>query len=519
MDCPICGFSVADRRGLAAHFRHQSKTHPNYTQWNEELKFKGQVEDQDYVRCRVCEHRANTLAGHLTAAHQITAEQYRESYPNALIRATSLTVKRQKAAKNRSGGFGKGDTKKVTCPDCGREWEGSKFLVPGTHDLRCEGCREAAKESRWTGLTEPDDYVTCLDCGHRAESLTSHIRANHLNYRTRHPQSVVVALGSAVRDKTALRGRTLSEETKHKMSENAGRWNKGLTKETHPSLAIISEKMMGRASWNSGLTAETDPRMAETARKLQMYVGDERPWDNGLAAGLTLGDFRPFMDAEGRVDHHRVVEATGVSWLTVRKYIVDLGLEQTRQYTEAAAEEATIRLDQKLLEQFRLGNGKVSIGKAMSVTGHSFSVIKRECGRHGLPTFHRHIRQTLCLDAVSKALGGTPYRMEWESLRFVNPPTGHRFRFDGYFQEVGFIVEFQGHQHYTFPNAFMYKDSHFAKYEALRERDKVKRALIEAAPDLTYFEIREDEPFTDVSYLKGRLVQLGVLNFGASTYA
>lgn len=79
-------------------------------------------------------------------------------------------------------------------------------------------------------------------------------------------------------------------------------------------------------------------------------------------------------------------------------------------------------------------------------------------------------------------------------MRFVNPPTGHRFRFDGYFPDVGLIVEFHGHQHYTFPNAFMRDEIYLPVYEALRERDWIKKALIEAAQDLTYFEVTEEDP-------------------------
>ena len=46
---------------------------------------------------------------------------------------------------------------------------------------------------------------------------------------------------------------------------------------------------------------------------------------------------------------------------------------------------------------------------------------------------------------------------------------------------------------------------------ALRERDRIKRELVEAAPDLTYFEVREDEPYTSVDYLKGRLRERGLI--------
>lgn len=48
------------------------------------------------------------------------------------------------------------------------------------------------------------------------------------------------------------------------MGKNKGRapWNKGLTKETHPSLAILSVKYKGRKAWNEGLTKETHSSVA-----------------------------------------------------------------------------------------------------------------------------------------------------------------------------------------------------------------------------------------------------------------
>ena len=457
MDCPICSFPVVDVRGLAAHFRHQSSTHPNYKQWQEDQRFNALVGGQDFVRCLECGHRAETLARHLKAVHGITAEEYRLKHPGGAIRAEKVTQNRQEAIKGGRASAAYAGTKKVQCPSCGQEHEVHKLsgVVP------CPTCKP---------VKEPE-----------------------------------------VTPRKSLKGRVIPEETRQKMSANAGRWNAGLTKETHPSLTAAAEKMQTKVPWNKGLVAEGDVRVAEAARKLSMYVGGKRPWDNGLAANLTLVDFQPFMDAEGRVDHHKVVKVTGISWITVRKYIVDLGLAQTRKYIEDAADDRTIRLDKGVLEAFKLANGKVSIGKAMSVTGHAFTVIRRECERHGLPIAHKLLRQTLCLDAVSAALGGVSYEMEWKSWRFVNPLSGHRFRFDGYFPDVGLVVEFHGHQHYTFPNAFMIDESYLSVYEALRERDRVKKALIEAAPDLTYFEVTEDEPFTDAMYLRGRLKERGLL--------
>ena len=211
-----------------------------------------------------------------------------------------------------------------------------------------------------------------------------------------------------------------------------------------------------------------------------------------------------------KIDRRAIEEALGLSWRTIFSYMQTFDLETSNKYVEERAEAQVIRLDKEVLEGFKLGNGKVSIARAMRDTGHSFPVIKRECGRHGLPTFHRHIRQTLCLDAVSEALGGVPYKMEWESRRFTNPPTGRMFRFDGYFPDVGLVVEFHGHQHFLFPNAFMVDESYEPLWLAMLERDREKRRLIEAAPDLTYLEVRYDEPYDDPMYLRGVLRGLGV---------
>jgi len=57
----------------------------------------------------------------------------------------------------------------------------------------------------------------------------------------------------------------------------------------------------------------------------------------------------------------------------------------------------------------------------------------------------------------------------------------------------------------------MVDESYEEEWLALVERDRVKKALIEASPDLTYFVVRYDEPYEDVMYLRGRLRELGVL--------
>lgn len=100
------------------------------------------------------------------------------------------------------------------------------------------------------------------------------------------------------------------------------------------------------------------------------------------------------------------------------------------------------------------------------------------------------------------------YKEEWQSIRFVNPKTGFRFKFDDYFEEIGLIVEFHGHQHYTFPNAFIPYET---KYFAGQERDRIKESMVRNSPDLKFIKILEYEPFDDPNYVKAKLIFEGIL--------
>lgn len=197
MDCPICSFKVADQRGLAAHFRHQAATHPDYTQWQEDQRFDGKAEGQDFVVCLECGHRAETLARHLKAAHGITANDYRAKHGDVPIRCGKTTVARREAITAGRASPAYAGTKAVTCPSCGQAWQASKFLAT-MHDHRCTACQERedleAEQARWVGKSEPADYVECRVCGWRGENITGHLQGVHpettlSEYRQAHPDA------------------------------------------------------------------------------------------------------------------------------------------------------------------------------------------------------------------------------------------------------------------------------------------------------------------------------------------
>jgi Zn ribbon nucleic-acid-binding protein len=382
-------------------------------------------------------------------------------------------------------------------------------LTFASKDLRCPSCKARDEAAAWHGKVEGEEYVTCRLCGHRAESLVSHIRSKHPEHEGQY-EGDVISRRSAIRDKATLKGRTLSAETRAKMSASAG-WNRGLTKEIDERVAHAAAAMKGRVPWSKGHTKADHPSLRSTSDKLSKITGAARSWSNGLAADLSNVDFTPYLDETGAVDRKTMAEELGLSEPTITKYMEAAGLRLSTRYVDARAERQTIRLERADLEKHTLGNGKVVIAQAMAALGRDFKVIKRECERHGLETFSHRLRQTLCLDAVSRALGGVAYEQEWSPRRFTNPSTGHRFRFDGFFPSHNLIVEFHGYQHYVFPSVYIKRDE---LYFALQERDRIKENMIHADPVLRYFLVREDEPYADPAYLRGRLMDEGVLDPG-----
>jgi len=520
LSCPLCSAPFNGLRGLAAHFRNQSDTHPDYKTWQADQKWAGKTEPEDYVSCRECGLRAGALVGHIKAKHGINADQYRITHPGARLRSDGSRAKRNAALKQARSSPAFEGTKTLPCPECDQPHEINKF-VGSSHDLRCPACKRAAEEAckaeedaRFAALSEPKDFVTCVECGYRAENLTSHIQNAHPTYRKDHPEVLVVALNSKVRDKSALQGVPLSTETRRKMSENAGRWNAGLTKGTHPSVAAQAEAMKGKPSWSKGLTAAHDSRLQATVAKLKLYVGENRPWHNGLRADLTLEDFAPVLDDEGRLDRQRASEILGFSWNTISKYMESYGLELSDVNVKARHEAQTIRLTEEDLKPYRLKNGKLVVAWAASRLGRGTGVVAREADRLGLPRFKWGLSQGLCMGSVAEALGGQNWLSEWRDTLFRNPKTGRRYKFDGYFKSHGLIVEYHGYQHFIYPNAFLKTEEEFF---ALRERDRHKAELIRGAPGLTYFLVRYDQPFDDLMYMRGRLEGAGVLLGGAST--
>jgi len=422
------------------------------------------------VSCLICGHQAQTLARHLKAAHGITADAYREQFPEARIRSEVCESNRRAAiSKAHAEKPRKGLRKAVTCP-CGVVHEVA--ATSASKDLRCPACKARDKASK-----------------------------------------------PKVRKPSPLKGRKLSAETRAKMSASAG-WNRGLTKETDERVARAAAGMKGRKSWSKGLTKGDHPSLRSTAEKLSaLKTGG--PCTNGLKADLSQVDFTPFLDATGAVDRRAMAEELGFCEPTITAYMESLGLRLSTKYVGArverdkadgrfhemsrkSAEVTRVVLTAEQLEPYRQVNGRVVLAHAMRGLGHTATTIRKECVRLGLPVRVHALRQILCLEAVKDVLG-TPYEMEWSPRKFTNPKTGHRFRFDGFFPSHNLIVEFHGYQHWTFPSVYIQDRILF---DAMVERDAEKARQVVDDGRYHLLVIREDEPYTDPEYLRHRLLDV-----------
>jgi len=458
--CPVCGVGCVGEKGLASHMVRPEKgdvaAHAQHLSAQEAALWEGKEEGRDFVVCRLCGVKETTLGRHLKAAHGVTAEQYRMQFPGIRIVSEGITQKRSQSVTKAHRDYPRKTFTRIV--------------------------RKAPRE--------------------KGPPMAREVRVS------------------------SLKGRTLSPETRAKMSANAGRWAKGLTKETDPRLAAMAEKRMGQPSWSKGLTKANHPSLQQASEK-QSAIRLGVPND---AARLDLSPevFLPYLDETGAIDRRMMAEELDICEPTLTKYMELHGLRLSTKYmaariardTEAgrfhemsrkSAELTTIRLTIEQLEPYKLKNGKVFLARAMRGLGHVYQVIKRECDRHGIPTHTHLVKQALCLEAVAKVLGGASYHQEWRFRKFTNPVTNHMFRFDGYFPDLKLLAEFQGYHHYTFPNVF-HKDE--AAYDASVERDRQKALQVRASGEFKFLVVREDEPYADEGYLRGRLIDEGVLSPG-----
>jgi hypothetical protein len=426
------------------------------------------------------------------------------------------------------------------CPVCGLGCSGLIGLSSHMAQVKDEAHQKHLQDNeaaRWVGKLEGVEYVRCRICNFHSVSLARHLKAEHSitadSYRSKFPGALVVCQVASENKSVAL------------VKFNEGAPRKGLKKKIScPSCGLEHEVALSLV-----------PSMHETRCQICLSKDEEAFWASkidgqdyvtcqvcGYRAESLIshirnthpeleGSYKETFGSEiiaSNSDIRKKSEVTKTK-LSISAGRWNLGLTNETSPSVASASRKksqvmigiranrfwrsvdTIELSPSMLTPFKLKNGKISVGKAMAGLGHCFMTIQRECEKHGLQVSRNHIREAICLENISKSLHGAAYDTEWSDTRFVNSKTGCKFRYDGFFPSHNLIVEFHGFQHWTFPSFYIDDE---AQYVALQERDRIKENLIQSDPVLRYFLVREDEPYADPEYIRGRLIDEGYLEPG-----
>lgn len=431
-----------------------------------------------------------------------------------------------------------------TCPVCNQGCVGVKGLAMHLAQVDDEGhstYQLAQEDEIWVGQEEGTDFVRCLVCGHRGVRIDRHVSSEHglsvVEYRSKFP-------GAEVQAECLKVARSESATRQHQESPR-----KGLTKEIQcpsckktrlvgltfapkmhesrcPDCVVIEEESEEELRWSTLIEGQdyvTCQACGYRAESLVSHIRNAHPELEGVYQEIFPGAQVIALDSSVRVktEEARRNMSNSAGWKLGHTKETDSSIARGAEKMSVSMKRVRstkfwrsvdlIRLDKAILKDFKLKNGKISVGKAMAALEHTFVTIKRECERHGLEVSRKHVREALFLETLSQVLGGAAYEVEWSPEFAVNPITGWLFRYDGYFPEFNLVVEFHGYQHWNFPS-FYIKDE--AQYFALQERDRVKENLIHSDPTLRYFLVREDEPYADPEYLRGRLIDEGILDPG-----
>lgn len=194
-ECPICNLRFVGKKGLAHHF---AMAHADWVEVRKKEKLG--VEGVDHILCLECGYRSANLLKHLETAHHWTPTDYLKKYPGVRWRTETVENRWREAHQyqidNRESQKGKKRTK--SCPECGQQFVASLFAV---EDTRCDECKAEEALFRWVGKKEPEDFVSCRLCGHRAEFLLSHIRMTHDygGYLRQFPDALLTSLNAGQR--------------------------------------------------------------------------------------------------------------------------------------------------------------------------------------------------------------------------------------------------------------------------------------------------------------------------------
>ena len=387
----------------------------------------------------------------------------------------------------------------LICPVCTQSFNTPKGLPNHFRHRRDAGdalhiaYETAQEDARWADLTEGQDYVRCLECGHRTVTLARHLKGEHGitadQYRAKHGAGVPIrcdALKAKRGVAISARPITKGEQKSVVCPTCGGTWEGSKYLGTVHDLrcpVCREREWEGKSEPQDFVTCRVCGHRAEN---LTSHITKEHP--------ALIGTYR-----ETYPMALLWASSVKVSRASLR------GIRRSPQFRKRVSLGKTLSLSYGALSRFRLQSGKVSLGGATSGLGHSYRVLRRECLRNGLKYHNCLVSQDKFLSILSRILGCDPHQ-EWSSDQFVNPRTGRRFKFDGYWESHNLLVEFQGYQHRVYPNRFHHTEEDFIDAQW---RDEEKRRQV-AVGAYRYLEVHDNESWGDETYLRERLVALGI---------
>ncbi len=371
------------------------------------------------------------------------------------------------------------------CPVCGQGVIGEKGLSGHFRHRREAGDQAHIDhlEGRWDGLVEGRDFVVCRECGVKAKSLVMHLVHEHgltaEVYRSRHA-------GARVRSEELSARRSALAVEGH-----VGRDYTGTKEAPCPDCGEAQEVSKYAVPGYHHLWCPA----CRDLRESKVWKGLVEPEDY---VTCRLCQFRAINLTSHMQSSHPGVQVDGYKVQFPGAQMVSLASGQR----DASVNK--LNLTKADLEPYGDEKGRIIVSWAAEGLECSGQSVLRYCKELGFKTRNRLATQRRVLDLLAEILD-EDYEWEWSHPLVRNPETDWLLFFDGYFPELGLVVEYHGKQHYEYVPYWHKTEAAFERRQWL-DGWKAERARVLG---LTYMEIKYDEPFEDESYLRGRLVQLG----------
>jgi predicted transcriptional regulator len=283
--CKNCDNAFSTDSLLQEHIA-QIHCHLIYNETNKDEWVECQVVEND----KKCDFRSIKISSHIKSKHEMTTEEYKKRYNSPVVSINHI----ERINKNWGDLSENAEKRKQHMHKCAIDK--CNNIIVG-EQMICVECKLKSKkliqEQKFKDKIENVDFVRCkckLEngevCGWPDTRISKHIEHHGFNvqsYREMFGEdSSLICLSTT--QKTAPKNRICLEETRQKMSEShkySIPWNKGLTKQDHPSVKSIADKatirmgqlqnnnwsmnplsgdrngMKGHRPWSKSLTKET----------------------------------------------------------------------------------------------------------------------------------------------------------------------------------------------------------------------------------------------------------------------